>query len=299
VPSWGSDIASFLPTMGSISGSCRWQEPSKVSLACEIRSRAFSIAIVPGGVTKPQESPGLVTLGTLFYEPLWLFSRGRSLEKHEQLHNLQISIGPEGSASRALSLEFFARVGIIDQKTATLLALTPQESATKLLNGDIDVAVLMGAWESPMVRRLLTAAEINLVSIRRADAFVALYPYLNRLVLPAGVADMAANRPPTDVVLLVPKASLVVREDLHPAIQYLLLNAASQIHSKPGLFHAAGQFPQSRQGLHRAIGSARGPSHPLVDATIPSTAAKSPAVAYQHGARGGPEVNDAESVTLV
>jgi hypothetical protein len=35
VPSWGSDIASFLPTMGSISGSCRWQEPSEVSFACE------------------------------------------------------------------------------------------------------------------------------------------------------------------------------------------------------------------------------------------------------------------------
>jgi TRAP-type uncharacterized transport system substrate-binding protein len=129
-------------------------------------------------------------------------------------------------AARALSLEFFARVGIIDQKTATLLALTPRESATKLLNGDIDVAVLMGAWESPAVQRLLTAAEINLVSIRRADAFVALYPYLNRLVLPAGVADMAANRPRTDVVLLAPKASVVVRGDLHPAIQYLLLDAA-------------------------------------------------------------------------
>ena len=88
------------------------------------------------------------------------------------------------------------------------------------------MAVLMGAWESPAVQRLLTAAEINLVSIRRADAFVALYPYLNRLVLPAGVADMAANRPRTDVVLLAPKASLVVRGDLHPAIQYLLLDAA-------------------------------------------------------------------------
>jgi TRAP-type uncharacterized transport system substrate-binding protein len=223
----------LVPLAGAIESIARLRDPKS----------GISIAIVPGGVIIPQESPGLVSLGTLFYEPLWLFSRGRSLEKHEELHNLQISIGPEGSSSRALSLEFLARVGIIDQKTATLLALTPQESATKLLNGDIDVVVLMSAWESPMVRRLLTAAEINLVSIRRADAFVALYPYLNRLVLPAGVADMAANRPPTDVVLLAPKASLVVREDLHPAIQYLLLDAASQIHSKPGLFRAAGQFP--------------------------------------------------------
>jgi len=45
------------------------------------------------------------------------------------------------------------------------------------------------------------------------------------------------------VVLLAPKASLVVRRGLHPAIQYLLLEAADQIHSGPGIFQKAGQFP--------------------------------------------------------
>jgi hypothetical protein len=179
----------------------------------------------------------------LFYEPLWVFSRGELLTRHEQLRSLRISIGPEGSASRALSLEFLARVGIIDQKSATLLPQTPQESAAKLLNGDIDAAILVDAWETPVVQQLLTAKEISLTNIRRADAFVALYPYLNKLVLPAGVANMAENRPPTDVLLLAPKASLVVRDDLHPSIQYLLLKAASQIHSDPGLFRTAGQFP--------------------------------------------------------
>jgi hypothetical protein len=75
------------------------------------------------------------------------------------------------------------------------------------------------------------------------DAYVALYPFLSKLVLPAGVGDLAANRPPKDVFLLAPKASLAVRHDLHPAIQYLLLDAASQIHSGPGIFQKAGQFP--------------------------------------------------------
>ncbi len=30
---------------------------------------------------------------------------------------------------------------------------------------------------------------------------------------------------------------------MHPALQYLFLEAASQIHSSPGFFHKAGQFP--------------------------------------------------------
>jgi hypothetical protein len=93
------------------------------------------------------------------------------------------------------------------------------------------------------VQEVLTAKEVNLMGIPRADAFAALYPYWNKQVLPAGVADTPRNRPPTDVPLVAPKASLIGRNDLHPAIQYLLLEAASQIHSGPGIFRKADQFP--------------------------------------------------------
>jgi TRAP-type uncharacterized transport system substrate-binding protein len=222
----------LVPSAGAVESVARLRDPKS----------GVSIAIIPGGITNREESPRLVSLGTLFYEPLWLFSHHQRLETREQLPNLRISIGPEGSASRKLALEFLARVGVFGQKS-TLLSLTPQESSARLQKGDIDAAVLMGAWETPAVRQLLVAKDIDLVPIRRADAFVDLYPFLNKLVLPAGVADLAENRPPTDVLLVAPKASLVVRDDLHPAIQYLLLEAASQIHSQPGVFHKEGQFP--------------------------------------------------------
>jgi hypothetical protein len=199
-------------------------------------------AILPGGITSKQQSLGLVSLGTLFYEPLWLFSR-QNVNWYEQLRGLRISIGPKDSGAHALALEFLSRVGIIDRKSATLLPLTPQESAPKLLNGEIDAEVLLDSWGSPAVQQLLSNKNAYLASFHRANAFVALYPYLNKLVLPAGMADMAENRPSSDVVLVAPKASLVVRADVHPAIQYLLLEAASEIHSGPGVFNAAGQFP--------------------------------------------------------
>jgi len=72
---------------------------------------------------------------------------------------------------------------------------------------------------------------------------VALYPFLTKVVVPRGVTDIGKDRPPTDVVLIATKASLVVRNNLHPAIQYLLLNAAREIHSAPSIFHHANQFP--------------------------------------------------------
>ncbi|HEY1471099.1 MAG TPA: TAXI family TRAP transporter solute-binding subunit [Candidatus Acidoferrum sp.] len=213
-----------------------------VSLLRDPKS-GIDIAIVPGGITSQQESPNLVSLGTLFYEPLWLFSPVDSLEKRDKNQGLRIAVGPEGSGTHKLSVEFLERAGIIDQKSATLLPFTPQESANKLVHGEIDAAVVLDAWKSPVVQEFFAIKNLRLTSIRRADAFVALYPALNKLVLPAGVADMIENRPPTDVLLLAPKASLVVRRDLHPVIQYLLLEAATEIHSEPDVFRAEGQFP--------------------------------------------------------
>ncbi|MGO8404019.1 hypothetical protein ACC783_38060, partial [Rhizobium ruizarguesonis] len=74
-------------------------------------------------------------------------------------------------------------------------------------------------------------------------AYVALFPSLSKVVLPTGVADLARNIPPRDVTLLAVETSLVVRRNLHPALQYLLLEAASEIHGGPEIFHKAGRFP--------------------------------------------------------
>ena len=63
------------------------------------------------------------------------------------------------------------------------------------------------------------------------------------MTLPAGVADLARHRPATDTVLVAARASLIVQQELSTAIQYLLLNTAVQIHSGPGIFQRAGQFP--------------------------------------------------------
>ncbi len=223
----------LVPLVGAVESLARLQD-SKSNV---------SIAILPSGMTNQRDSPHLVSLGTLFYEPLWFFLRGQEGGRPEQLRGLRISIGPEGTGSHKFSIEFFGRAGIIDQKSATLLPFTPAETIQKLYLGELDGAVLLDTWDSLYVHELLTANNVDLQSIRRADAFVALYPHLNKLVLPAGIADLAENRPPSDVLLLAPKASLVVRRDLHPAIQYLLLEAAEEFHAAPGVFHKAGEFP--------------------------------------------------------
>ena len=222
----------LLPTSGSLENLRRLRDPRS----------GVSIGFIQGGTTTRKDAPELESLGTIFFEPLWLFRRSEIGDGIQGLRGRRLSIGPEGSGGRALALKIIERTKI-DSIVGELSAFAPKVVAEKLIAGDIDAAFIVTAWESPVVQSLLNTKGIELSSAQHADAFVAIYPFLHKLVLPAGVVDLLMNRPPTDVVLLAPKASLAVRADLHPALQYLLLNAAVQVHSQPGIFHQAGQFP--------------------------------------------------------
>jgi hypothetical protein len=97
--------------------------------------------------------------------------------------------------------------------------------------------------EAPAVRKLLADKRVSLLEFERVDAYIALYPYVRKVVVPEGVGSLPANLPPREVPLIASTLSLVVREDLHPAIQFLLLRAADEIHSSRGVLQGPGQFP--------------------------------------------------------
>jgi TRAP-type uncharacterized transport system substrate-binding protein len=199
-----------------------------------------SVALLQAGTTTEQDSPQLASLGTLFYQQVWIFHRGAIGAALGP--GLRIAVGPEGSGTRALTLDLLALAGIAPD-TLNLAPLGPARGADELLAGRIDAVAIVAPWDAPAVRRLVAEPDVDLVSFRRADAFVALNPFLEKTVLPAGVGDMARNRPPHDVPLIETKTSLIVRRDLHTAVQYLLLEAATEIHGGPGIFHKAGRFP--------------------------------------------------------
>jgi TRAP-type uncharacterized transport system substrate-binding protein len=234
----------LVPTSGAIENLDRLKDSSATGV---------DAGFVQAGTTTEQESPDLVSLGTVFYEPLWIFSRNgafRDLLKDRAISDAgkasvpsaRLSIGPVGGATRPLTLELLA-LNQIDTSNLQLSAFAPEEAARRLIAGELDAVAILAAWDTPAVQQLLVAPDIELVSWKRADAYVALYPRFTKLILPEGVADIAKNRPPTDVSLIGSKASLAVRRDLHPALQYLLIQAAVDVHGRPRIFQRDNEFP--------------------------------------------------------
>jgi len=206
------------------------------------RRSGVSAGFSASGLTTAAESPGVVSLGTTAYDPIWIFCRGISdPPQFSELKGKRMAIGTEGSATRTLALRLL-RLNRLDDVIQPV-PLPPLAGGEALLRGEIDCACMLTYAEAPMVRKLLADARIDLIGFPRADAYVALFPYFRKLTLPMGVGDLATNRPPHDVTLIAAAETLLVREELHPAVQYLLLEAAEEIHSTPGIFQRPGEYP--------------------------------------------------------
>jgi TRAP transporter TAXI family solute receptor len=204
-------------------------------------------AFVQAGVASSTNIAGLESLGGISYEPLWIFYRGaRDLAFLNDLLGKRIAIGPEGSGTRALALQLMQAVGA-DSATTVFAPLGGNAAIEALQNGTVDALFLVASPEAPVVRRLIESEGIRLLSLSNAEAFARRFPYLSVLRIPHGVFDLAKKRPARDITLLAATASIVAREQLHPALAFLLLNAATEVHAASGILHGYREFPAARE----------------------------------------------------
>ena len=213
------------------------------------------VGFVQGGVIEPKGDPDdeesdsqLLSLGSVFFEPVWVFYRGdRRFDRLTDLKGKRIAIGQEGSGVRQLAQQLLSANDI--KPGDHLLPLSGLKAAEELQQGRIDAAFIIAAENAPVVQVLLRSPGVKLMSFAQAEAYQRRFPFLTKLTLPQGVADLVRDYPPHDVTLLAPTANLVVRDDLHPALQSLLLQAATEVHGRAGFFQRAGEFPAYKDRL--------------------------------------------------
>jgi len=215
-------------------------------------------AFVQGGVDAPAEEAdtALRSLGSVAVEPLWLFYSGAAARKRlgqgevnqlSQLRGWRVNTGAAGSGGRALFLQLAAANGL-DGTSMQLSDKATVQAVVDLLQGRIDALLLVSAADAPLVQYLLQTPQVQLLDFAQAEAYARRFPFLRALTLPRGVIDLAADRPARDVHLVGTTTSLVVRDDLHPALVQLLVQAAADAHDDAGWFHRADEFPNPTAG---------------------------------------------------
>ena len=196
-----------------------------------------------GAAPRGAQETALHSLGNLSYEGVWVFSRGKhELTRLTELRNLKVAVGPPGSGTRKVALDLLAAHGIAADSPG-LSPLSGSAATAALKAGTLDAVFLIAAPEAPVAQELAATAGVRVMRFINAPAIAQRFPYLTAVTLARGALDLQANLPPRDVQMVATKANLVVREDLHPALVYLLLEAATEVHAASSLFNQAGDFP--------------------------------------------------------
>jgi TRAP transporter TAXI family solute receptor len=209
----------------------------------ELESGGVDVAFIQGGISALAKSEALVSLGSLYYEPMWIFHQAEiKLKRLIDLKGLRVAVGREGSGNRILVMKLLSLNGISDDNTR-ISSYGHQKAADMLLNGKVDVAIFVSTHRSPYFPKLFKSRSVALMGLERSEAYALRYHYLYVVKLYEGVLDFEANIPDRDIKLVAPTTQLVARSDLHPALIDILLQAAKEVHSKGGGFEKKGEFP--------------------------------------------------------
>jgi TRAP-type uncharacterized transport system substrate-binding protein len=200
-------------------------------------------ALTTLGLAQPGDSHHLASLGGVFDAPIFVFYKSAErVTRFAQLRGKRLAVGTAGTSVRPLILQVLKAGGAADAPTR-FVDLDYDRAIDALIAGEIDVAIFPAQLDTGLLRRALAAPDVRLMNVAQAEAIAKTVPGIKHVVLWQDLIDLTRDIPDADVNLLASGNSLLVRKDLHPALQYLLLEAIREVHSAPGPFNRLGEFP--------------------------------------------------------
>lgn len=210
-----------------------------------LRKGEVALAFVQGGTASASDREIFESLGSLFLEPIWLFTRNEiKLARLADLKGRRVAVGEAGSGTRHLVTQLLEVSGINDQ-TASLATLGGKQAIANLAEGSLDAVFFVTSPESPLIQALMRDRRFKLFNFTRAQAYGKIFPFLTPATLGEGILDLKDDIPPRDTDLLAVIASLVSRKGLNANLVPALLQTVTDVHGNGGLLEARGQFPSA------------------------------------------------------
>lgn len=191
-----------------------------------------SAALSLAGITSKDHYPHLQTLGSIEYVPIWLFHRGGELNTSTVMAaftHKKVSIGPVGSGTAILTDRLLRLTDVHIKSEPNFLHMSDPQATQMLIDDEIFGMFIADAENGPNLTKLLKDENIRPYNFEYAQAISKKLPILIPVVLPKGALDLKLLRPAHDVNMLATTAIMLIKKDMHPAIQHMYMVAAELI----------------------------------------------------------------------
>ena len=206
------------------------------------------VAFIQGGVINGKDYPLINSLGSIQYEPVWIFFRDQAVSSPpaniKGLAQLRVGVGPQKGGTQAMMRRILALNGIAMDDAEHFIIDSYKNNLRDFLAGSLDAVVLVTTYTDPDVQLLLHQPGISLFEFRHAEAYDKQLSYIDVLTLPESSVDIRLDIPPKDITLIGTTTQIAVKKNMHPDLQTLLLIAAKdELRSAHLFFSSRNSFP--------------------------------------------------------
>lgn len=222
----------------------------------ENENNSTQVAFIVSGVGEPT-SKKISSLGSIQYAPLWLFYKGNFTPsiKVNWINGKNVYIGDNGTATKTIATKILA---LDDLTRGANLIIEPYSKVIDSIDkNQLDVIFIMDQENSETIQFLANSPDWHMSTITRYEAFKKIIPYLHILKVPEGSLSLKFNKPEEDISILSGTVDIAVKDNLHPAIQMLFIEAAKKINGQETFFSKQDEFPSYKNSTIKESNEAK------------------------------------------
>lgn len=211
------------------------------------KSKVNAGFVYAAALSKDQQK-GLYSLGSISYDPVWIFYRNELANKITTIQDLskyRVSLPPKKSGSYILTKKLFQTNGIDIDSNPNFVSSSWEDLRANILSDKADIYIFITTMIDPLVEELIHSPNMTLFNFPGALAYQRKFDYLDAVTIPAGSINIEKKLPVRDISLIATTTTLAVRKDLHPSLQLALLMTSKQIiqDSSRLFFSKRNEFP--------------------------------------------------------
>jgi len=205
-------------------------------------------AFIQGGAISKELASKIQSLGSIAYEPVWIFyqkSFGDEINSLKDLSKLRIGVGPEKGGTKPLAKELFLLDGILIDKNPNFIVDSYDNNNRDFQEGKLDAIIVVTPFSSPDIQKLLRDPDVKLFNFELASAYVKKITHIEEVTIPKGSIEIDKIIPSRDIKLIATTTTLAIRKDFNKDLQFLMLIAMKNLNRNPDMmfFSKRQEFP--------------------------------------------------------
>ncbi len=218
-----------------------------------INNKQADIGFINSGILINKPNYQFESLASAYYEPLWIFYRNDGYKLNYLIETIDkkigVSITNDGTYDIAKKI---LEANGIDESNTNFEYLFDKNAINKLKNKELDIFITLASEQNQYINELLADPNIEILSLKRAKAYVQKFDYLDHLLVYEGSLDLYKNIPNFEVDLLSTTQNLVAHKNVSDELIRIFLKKVSEIHSNQNFFKENTIFP-SLENLNTQI----------------------------------------------